>query len=478
MALAFYNTFTKKKEIFVPLFPGKVGIYNCGPTVYHYAHIGNMRAYLAVDILRRALEWNDYEVKHIMNITDVGHLVSDGDEGEDKMEKGARLAGKTAQEIAKFFSAEFFKDLERLNMEKADVYPKATDHINEQIALIEKLEAKGFTYRTNDGVYFDTAKFPSYGEFAGLNIEGQKEGARVETNKEKRNATDFALWKFSRPEEKRQQEWSSPWGLGFPGWHIECSAMAMKYLGETFDIHAGGADLISVHHTNEIAQSECATEKPFARFWLHSGFINVEGQKMSKSLGNVFRVQDIIDRGISPLAYRYWLLTAHYSKTVNFTWKTLEGAQIALTKLHELFQSLKDGDSTPDAKYLARFAGVLDDDLNTPKAVALLWELVKDVEIKNKKATILEFDKILGLGFSLSKEKLASLRGNTHENISAADAPILIKNLLLEREIARKNKNWQKSDELRDEIARMGYKITDTDNGAIITYQSSAISST
>lgn len=465
-----YNTLTRKKEEFKPLQEGAVGMYNCGPTVYNYAHIGNLRAYVFADILRRTLEYRGYKVNQVVNITDVGHLVSDADEGEDKMEKGARLSGKTAREIAEFYTAAFFEDLEKLNIEKATMYPKATDHISEQIALIQKLEEKGFTYKTSDGIYFDTEKFPQYGELAGLNIEGQQEGARVEVNPEKRNSSDFALWKFSG-DEKRQQEWPSPWGVGFPGWHIECSAMSMKYLGETFDIHTGGIDHIPVHHTNEIAQSECATGKKFVNYWLHSGFVTTQDGKggtcgkMAKSEGNFIRLISLEEQGISPLAYRYWLLTAHYKKTINFTWETLEGAQVALIKLHEIFRTLEGNGAEADAGYLARFTEALDDDLDTPKAIALLWELVKDANIKNKKATLLEFDKVLGLGLSLPKDKLETLQIIVHDNISAEDVPILVQNLLMEREIARTKKNWEKSDALRDEIARMGYKVIDTDTG-------------
>lgn len=465
MALKLHNTLTRQTEEFTPLRSGAVDMYNCGPTVYNYAHIGNLRAYVFADILRRTLEYHDYEVNQVVNITDVGHLVSDADDGEDKMEKGARASGKTAKEIAEFYTEAFFDDLEKLNIQKAKAYPRATEHIPEQIALIQQLEEKGYTYQTSDGVYFDTSKFPRYGELAGLNIEGQKEGARVEANPEKRNPTDFALWKFSSGE-KRQQEWDSPWGVGFPGWHIECSAMSMKYLGETFDIHTGGIDHIPVHHTNEIAQSECATDKKFVKYWLHSGFVNIEGEKMAKSAENFTRMATLEEKNISPLAYRYWLLTAHYSKTINFTWETLEGAQTTLLKLHEIFRTLEDTGEYADEKYLARFTEVLDDDLDTPKAVALLWELVKDSVVKNKKAVMLEFDKILGLGFSMNQKELALSGIKTESELSAEETPIIVQNLLLEREIARKNKNWQKSDELRNEIAGMGYKILDTDDGA------------
>lgn len=466
MAIKLYNTLSRKKEKFEPLRTGAVGMYNCGPTVYNYAHIGNLRAYIFADVLRRTLEYHKLSVKQIVNITDVGHLVSDADEGEDKMEKVARSAGKKAQDIADFYTRAFFEDLKKLNIQKAEMYPKATDHIPEQIALIETLEKKGYTYRTSDGVYFDTAKFSHYGDLARLDIEGQKEGARVEANPEKRNPADFALWKFSAGE-KREQEWPSPWGVGFPGWHIECSAMSMAYLGETFDIHTGGIDHIPVHHTNEIAQSEAATGKPFARFWLHSGFVNVEGEKMAKSVGNFVRMATLEERGISPLAYRYWLLTSHYRTTVNFTWDAVTGAETALLKLHETFRTLsEESESTAaDPEYLARFLEAIDDDLDTPKAIALLWELVKDPEVKNKKTTLLEFDKIFGIGFSLPKEKLEALHIFVREEISVEDLPPTVQKLLEERAEARAKKNWERSDELRNEIAQMGYQVRDTSEG-------------
>jgi cysteinyl-tRNA synthetase len=293
MALEFYNTLTKQKEFFAPLRDGAVSMYNCGPTVYNYAHIGNLRSYVFADVLRRAFEYNGLAVTQIINLTDVGHLTGDRDEGEDKMEKGALREGKTAKDISEFYTKAFFEDLAKLNIEKADRYPKATEHIEEQISLIKKLEEKGFAYVLEDGVYFDTAKFPKYGDLAQLDLVGQKEGARVEANTEKRNPADFTLWKFSKPEEKRQQEWPSPWGTGFPGWHIECSAMSMKYLGETFDIHTGGIDHIPVHHTNEIAQAEAATGKKFVNLWMHHGFVNIEGGKMAKSADNFVRMKSL-----------------------------------------------------------------------------------------------------------------------------------------------------------------------------------------
>jgi len=472
-----YNTLTREKDIFTPLREGAVGMYNCGPTVYHYAHIGNLRAYVFADILRKTLEYHGYKVLQIVNITDVGHLVSDENEGEDKMEKGAAREGKTAQEIAEFYTKSFYEDLAKLNVETASRYTKATEHIPEQITLIQKLEEKGFTYRTSDGIYFDTEKFPDYGKLAQLDIEGLRSGARVEENGEKRNPTDFALWKFSKPEEKRQQEWPSPWGIGFPGWHIECSAMAMKYLGETFDIHTGGIDHIPVHHTNEIAQAECATGKKFVNYWMHSGFVNIEGGKMAKSADNFVRMATLEEKGISPLAYRYWLLTAHYRKTINFTWDSVEAAQTALIKLQDLFLGYGEKNGTPNAEYLAKFETFMEDDMETSGAIASLWNLVKDVSVtpEDKRATILEYEKILGLGFGWNKEKLFAFGIKTENALASENIPDNIKKLLEERKNARMEKNWKRSDEMRDEIASEGYSIKDEKNGEQILIQNSIL---
>jgi len=466
-----YNTLTREKDIFTPLHEGAVGMYNCGPTVYNYAHIGNLRAYVFADVLRKTLEYAGYNVTQIINITDVGHLVSDEDEGEDKMEKGAAREGKSAQEIAKFYTDSFYEDLAKLNIEHATKYTKATEHIPEQIALIQKLELKGYTYRTSDAMYFDTAKFPDYGRLARLDIAGLQEGARVETNEEKKNRTDFALWKFSKEDEHRQQEWPSPWGIGFPGWHIECSAMAMKYLGETFDIHTGGIDHIPVHHTNEIAQAECATGKKFVNYWMHSGFVNIDGGKMAKSADNFVRMATLEEKEISPLAYRYWLLTAHYRKTINFTWETVEGAQTALLRLLTIFWSLKKEDGVLNKEYLDKFTSFIYDDLETASAVALLWDLVKDnaVSDADKHTTIIEFDKVLGLGFSWNMEKLADVGIflNKHDE----EIPEEIQKLLDERVIARREKNWKRSDEIRDELNKSGWQITDSSEGkSVLTF--------
>ncbi|MFA5830336.1 MAG: cysteine--tRNA ligase [Candidatus Paceibacterota bacterium] len=477
--IKFYNTLTREKDEFNPIREGKVTMYNCGPTVYHYAHIGNLRAYVFADILRKTLEYGGYDVTQIINITDVGHLVSDEDEGEDKMEKGAVREGKTAQEIAKFYTDAFYADIAKLNIAPATRYTKATEHIPEQITLIQKLEEKGFTYETGDGIYFDTSKFPDYGKLARLDISGLQEGARIETNEEKKNRTDFALWKFSNPirpasapdndtaKEKRQQEWPSPWGIGFPGWHIECSAMSMKYLGDTFDIHTGGIDHIPVHHTNEIAQAESATGKKFVNYWMHSGFVNIEGGKMAKSADNFVRMATLEERGISPLSYRYWLLTAHYRKTVNFTWEAVEGAQTALIRLHEMFLGYGITDGKPNEEYVAKFTSFIEDDLETSGAIASLWELAKDntVSVADKRATFLEYEKVLGLGFGWDKEKLAEHGIKFETDMQESDIPEEIQKLLEERKIARAEKNWKRSDEIRDEIAQWGYSLKDESGG-------------
>jgi len=454
MDIKLYNTLSREKEVFIPLKSGHVSIYNCGPTVYDYAHIGNLRSYIFADVLRRVFEYNGYKVTQIINITDVGHLVSDEDEGADKLEESSSKLGKPAQEIAVFYTQEFFKDLTSLGVGIENItFPKATEHIKEQIDLIKKLEEKGFTYKTLDGVYFDTSKLSDYGKLARLDIKGLKAGARVETIGEKRNITDFALWKFSNPEEKRQQEWESPWGVGFPGWHLECSAMSMKYLGEHFDIHTGGIDHISVHHTNEIAQSESATGKTFVNYWMHNEFINVDGEKMSKSIGNIITLNDIIKKGFSPLAYRYWLLTAHYKTLVNFTWDALTEAQTTLDKLYNHFLEYGDDVGKVDEKYKAEFNEYINDDLNTPKAIALLWELVKDDAISDadKKATMLDFDKVFGLDLAKIKPEIV---------------PEDILTIVREREEARNNKDWNKSDELRDEIHKKGFEVLDMENGS------------
>lgn len=469
------NTLGGKREEFYSLVPGKVRMYNCGPTVYDYPHIGNFRSYVFADTLRRMFEYNGYSVKQILNITDVGHLTSDADDGDDKVEKKAKEEGRDVADIVKEATKVFFDDLKKLNAKNIyATFPKASDHIPEQIAFVKTLEEKGYTYKTSDGIYFDTSKFSGYGKLGNIDIEGLKEGARVEANKEKHNPTDFALWKFSKKEEKRQQEWESPWGIGFPGWHLECSAMAMKHLGKRIDVHTGGIDHIPTHHNNEIAQTESVTGDIFANFWLHNAFLKIEGKKISKSLGNTIYLRNLIDRSISPLAYRYWLLTAHYSKPINFTWDALEGAHAALFKLHQYFVE-KLGKKTGNVieKYREQFHAFINDDLDTPKAVALLHELMNDKEAASPdiRATFLDFDTVLGLGFAESNKKLVqNLSGE--KKLEVGEIPEAVSELLKEREEARKNKDYKKADELRKEIENQGFVVKDTHTGARVLKKS------
>ncbi|MBI2411417.1 MAG: cysteine--tRNA ligase [Candidatus Kerfeldbacteria bacterium] len=459
MTLQLFNTMSRQKEVFTPLAPPSVSLYTCGLTVYDYAHIGNLRAFIFEDVLRRVFVANGYTVKHVQNITDVGHLTDDGDSGEDKMEKGAAREGKTAWDIAKFFTAAFREDAAALHIVLPALMPKATEHIPEQIALIEQLEKKDFTYRIDDGIYFDTSKLTDYGKLAQLDIAGLQEGARVEKNVQKKNATDFALWKFSPAGVRRDMEWNSPWGVGFPGWHIECSAMAMKYLGETIDVHAGGVDHIAVHHTNEIAQSEAVTGKPFARVWMHGEFLLVDGQKMSKSKQNFYRVTDIIEHGFDPLAYRYLLLGAHYRSKLNFTWAALKGAQQAYDKLITLCAGWEEGGSVLE-EFRVQFLAALNDDLNTPQALAVLWEMVKSsAEPADKKTTLLAMDELLGLSLFSKAEAL-----RTHLAELGGKMEVLIR----EREEARAEKNYERADALRAEILHMGIQVEDSAEGPIL----------
>ncbi len=452
MALILYNTLSRKKEIFKPIRDRDVTLYTCGPTVYHYAHIGNLRTYVFEDILKRTLLYLGYRVIHVMNITDVGHLTSDQDEGEDKMEKGARREGKTVWEIADFYLKTFQKDLRDLNILDPDQWVKATEEISTQIKLIQTLEKKGLTYVTSDGVYFNTSRYPNYAELAKLDIKGLHEGARVGVNREKKNITDFALWKFSPKDTRRAMEWDSPWGRGFPGWHLECSAIAMKYLGETLDIHCGGIDHIPVHHTNERAQSECATGKPFARFWMHGGYLSIgeNEEKMAKSGENFITLNTLMKKNIDPLSYRYHLLTAHYRSQLQFSWESLLASRIAFQKLRDFYYELPDANEKPDQKYKQEFIEKISDDLNTPRALALIWDITKDADLepKQKKALIKDFDQILGLDLENYKPTTISI-------------PREIINLAQQRKQARRDKDWKKADQLRDEIEKQGYMIED-----------------
>jgi len=453
MFLFLFNTLGRQKQLFTPIKKGKVGIYTCGPTVYDYAHIGNLRSFVFEDVLKRVLQYNKYKVKHIMNITDVGHLVSDSDEGEDKMEKGSRRTGKTAWEIADFYTEAFKQDLQNLNILFPDNFCRATDHIKEQLDLIKKLEKKGFTYKIKDGIYFNTSKLSDYGKLANLQNQTLRAGARVEMG-EKKNPTDFALWKFSDPKEKRQMEWESPWGAGFPGWHLECSAMSTKYLGETFDIHCGGIDHIPVHHTNEIAQNEGAFGKPMANFWLHNEFLNLKDAKMSKSGENFITLPSLIEKGYSPLAYRYFLLQAHYRKQLIFSFEALDAAQNGLEHLYTTAKNLEKKIKV-DPEIENKFLEFINNDLDTSGALAFVWEKIKEKKIDQK--TLLKFDEVFGLKI---KENLKETKTKISD-----DAEKIIK----ERDEARKNKDWTKSDELRKKLEDMGYKVEDGKDGTKIS---------
>lgn len=388
-----YNTLSRSIEEFSPLSSTKVGMYSCGPTVYDYQHIGHMRRYVGDDILIRVLNLAGFDVKHVMNVTDVGHLTSDADSGEDKMEKGAEKLRLSVKQIAEKFETQFKESCALLNIKLPNDLMRATDHIPEQIELIKSLEGKGFTYKTSDGIYFDTSKFPNYFKLSRQNPNELKAGVRIDLG-EKKNISDFALWKFSPKDKNREMEWESPWGVGFPGWHIECSAMSMKALGPSFDIHTGGIDHINIHHTNEIAQSEASTGKDiFAKYWVHHAFLTVEGKKMSKSLGNFYTTQDIVEKGFDPLVLRYLYFQVHYRQEMNFTWEALGAAQTALSKFKKKFLTLKNGEI--DVEFEKRFKEVVYNDLNIPKALGLTWEILKT---NPSKQTILFTDSVFGLG--------------------------------------------------------------------------------
>jgi cysteinyl-tRNA synthetase len=409
--LFLYNTLSRSKEEFKPIKPGEVGLYTCGPTVYNFAHIGNLRTYIFEDILRRVLIYNGYRVKHVMNITDVGHLTGDRDMGEDKMEKGAQREGKTAWDIAAYYAQAFRQDIIHLNILEPDIWVKATDTIDEQIALVKTLEEKGYTYQTGDGIYFDTAKFENYTKLSHQNLEALQEGARVEKNPEKRNATDFALWKFSPPDTQRQMEWDSPWGVGFPGWHVECSAMSMKFLNDQLDIHCGGTDHIDVHHTNEIAQSEAATGKAFFNFWMHGAFLIISGgKKMAKSEGNFLTLENaFLKHGFSPLAYRFAAFLTHYRKPMEYSDEGIEAARNGLLHLQNQVRQIataavnESSDVTANPEFKNKFLQAINDDLNMPRAMAVVQEVLKsNISDSEKYATVLDYDRVLGLNLEKS----------------------------------------------------------------------------
>ena len=458
MVLKLYNTLTRKKEIFKPLKDKRVGIYTCGPTVYWYPHIGNLRSYVFPDFLKKILTLQGYSVKHIINVTDVGHLVSNADEGEDKIEKTAKREGKTAKEISEFYLNIFKQDFKKLNLSEPYVWSKATENIKEQIELIKKLEKKGYIYKTSDGVYFDTSKFKNYGKLAKLDVEGLKAGKRIAIGK-KRNKTDFALWKFSEKPGERQQEWNSPWGIGFPGWHIECSAMSMKYLGETIDIHTGGEDHISVHHSNEIAQSEAATGKIFVKYWLHGAFLNFKGEKISKSAGGLYTLSDLEKKSYSPMHLKYFYLSAHYRKPLNFTLESLNASKNAYEKLKNILFELRKSKQKINKKNIElaykQFLEFLNDDLNVPRALSYMWDILRDNRLNDseKYELVLKFDEVFGL--DLNKEEKIEI-------------PAEIKKLAEERERKRKEKKFKEADEIREKINKLGFVIEDIEKGIII----------
>ena len=490
--LTLFNTLGRKKQSFHPRSQRLVTMYTCGPTVYSFAHVGNLRTFIFEDILKRTLILNGYQVKHVMNITDVGHLTSNADKGDDKIEKEAQKEHKTAWEIAKFYTKQFFQDCKDLNIIPPTITAKATDHISEDIALIQTLEKKGFTYKTSDGIYFDTSRLPHYGQLTGMSFsqlnKNLKAGARIKLSPEKKNITDFALWKFSPKDKQRQMEWPSPWGIGFPGWHIECSVINLKYLAhafrgkkfypkaaQTIDIHCGGIDLIPIHHTNEIAQAEAATDVPFVKYWLHGAFLNLPEGRMGKSKGNTILVKDIIEKGLSPLSFRYLVINSHYRQPLEFSWEALNNAQSSLEKLRSFVW-----DCLKDKKYNKRkinrafalslfkeeFKSAINNDLNTPQALAILWQLIDQYNQTKKHPTqakllspmqiynlIMEFDKVLGLDLKSVKIK---------------PIPPSIKELAKRRELLRAKKDWKKADKIRNSIAQKGYLLEDTPKGIII----------
>ncbi len=465
--LKLYNTLTRKKEEFKPIDKNNVRIYSCGPTVYSHQHIGNLRTYIFSDLLKRALKFNGYKVKHVINVTDVGHLTSDADTGEDKIEKAAKKEGKTAKEISNYYLKIFKDDFKKLNILEPDFWPRASEHIKEQIELIKVLEKKGFTYKTNDGIYFDTSKFKEYGKLARLKIEGLKAGKRISLGEKKHN-TDFALWKFSERPGERQQEWNSPFGLGFPGWHLECSAMSMKYLGEHFDIHTGGLDHVQIHHTNEIAQSECITGKKFVNYWMHGAWLLFKGEKVSKSKGGLYTISDLEKLNFSPLDFRYLVLTTHYKKPLSFNLEKLEFAKNSYDRLKNIIFEIKN-DKKINENYIEKFKEKINDDLDAPGALQVLWNLVRDKKAEGKINTIKKMDEVFGLDL-LKKSRTHSVKIKDKFEIIYKDVNLdnKITKLIKQREKYRKEKNFEKADKIRNEIKKLGYSIEDTEKGVVV----------
>ena len=455
-----YNTLTRQKEEFVPIKPGEVSVYSCGPTVYNYAHIGNLRTYIFMDQLRRIFRRNGYTLRHCMNITDVGHLTSDADDGEDKMEKAARTQKKDPMEIAAYYTGVFLEDLDRLHIEKPEFIPRATDNIPQMIDFVQTLIDKGYGYETSDGIYYDISKFPGYGKLSRMNFDEQQAGARVEINDEKRHPADFALWKKAQPNHIMQ--WPSPWGMGFPGWHIECSAMGLRYLGERFDIHTGGVDHIPIHHENEIAQSEGALGHPAVNVWMHGEFMLVDGGKMSKSLGNTYTVSQLMEAGYDPLSFRYFCLNAHYRSKINFTWEAMKSAQKSLENLKAAVARHKGGTDPVDPETLEKARRAFDeacaDDLNVPKALGIAWSLVRS-EAKNQAIydLLMDFDQVLALDLDRPM--------NVPQKALGAEEETEIEALVAQRQEARGAKNFAEADRIRDELKARGILLEDTPQG-------------
>ena len=456
--LYLYNTLTRRKEEFNPVRSDLVGLYTCGPTVYNYAHIGNLRTYIFEDILKRVLLYNGFRVKHVMNITDVGHLTGDRDMGEDKIEKGAAREGKSAWDIAGYYTEAFKNDIAKLNILEPDIWCRATDAIPEQIALVQTLTDKGYTYQTSDGIYFDTSRIKDYAKLSNQKLDALQEGARVEKNPEKKNATDFALWKLSPKDVQRQMEWDSPWGVGFPGWHLECSAMSMKFLDKNLDIHCGGTDHVDVHHTNEIAQSEAATGKKFFNFWMHGAFLNIQGgKKMAKSAENFLTLENtFVKQGIHPLVYRFAAFQTHYRKPMEYSPEAVHAAQNGLrhlqNQIREIAEAPKTSPASIETDFKEKFANAVNADLNMPRAMAVVQELLKSRRPDSEKlTTMMDFDRILGLDLD-KVDKTDSL-------------PSEIQQIVENRIKARVEKDWAMSDRLRDAIQARGYVVQDTKDG-------------
>lgn len=454
----FYNTLTRKKEEFKPNDENEIKMYSCGPTVYYFAHIGNLRAYLFMDTLRRVLKYNGYKLKHVMNITDVGHLVSDADEGEDKMLKAARRENKDPFEIAKFYMDAFLSDIDKLNIDRPEIIARATEHIPEMEEYVKKIIANGYTYQTDDTIYFDTSKLKKYGILSNIKIEDQKAGARVEFDQNKKNVTDFALW--IKAPENHIMKWDSFFGKCYPGWHLECSAMGHKYLGENFDIHTGGVDHIPIHHENEIAQAMGYCGKIPANYWMHVEFLQVNGAKMSKSLNNLYTIADLAEKGYEPAVFRMFNFTSTYRAQINFTFEAMDSAKTALKRLREGYLKHKEG--TEDvleseiAEYKEKFLEAINDDLNMPVAMSIVWDIIKNPKKSKKYADLLlDFDRVLGFDLDSYEKTETSL-------------PEEIQKLVDERNEARANKNWDESDRIRDILVEKGYTVKDSKEGTIV----------